>query len=339
MSEEFAPVSAEPSPIVESSPIDGGTPETPPEPSGVSEAPTRSEAIERAFEAVDGERPRGPDGKFIAKETPEGEQGAEPVELVEPKEGEQAEKPASTIAEPPSRFSADAKEAWKDAPEAVRGEIQRAITELETGLAKKDEQLAPLQPYFEMAAKHGVTVDGTLKNYITMENNLRADLPKGMELLAANLGMTVEDMFAKAQGRESQSTDAQREVVMLKDTINGLQQKIDQLSQGVQSTQQDALMRQINEWAADKPRFSELEQDMVRMIETGFAADLDDAYQKAERLNPAPAPAQAAPPAPAQTRPARSVTGAPSGGSNPTGGPTSTTRTEAIERAMSRAGF
>ncbi|MEM9523127.1 MAG: hypothetical protein AAF982_03900, partial [Pseudomonadota bacterium] len=77
-----------------------------------------------------------------------------------------------------------------------------------------------------------------------------------------------------------------------------------------------------------------------RLLETGYASDLRDAYDKADRLNPAPHPAaSAAPPPPVQTRPALSITGAPGAGSDPDARRASKTRSEAIARGFSRAGL
>ena len=76
------------------------------------------------------------------------------------------------------------------------------------------------------------------------------------------------------------------------------------------------------------------------MLSTGYAASLEDAYTKADRLNPlAPSPAaQTGTPAPAQTGTAHlSVKGAPSSGHSAT--TRSATTEEASRRALAAVGL
>lgn len=289
---------------------------------------------------------RGPDGKFVAKDgekpaTDAPQDGQKPADAAKA-----AEDGKSPLSEPPSRFSADAKAAWKDAPEPVKGEIKRAITELESGLRQKDEQLEPLKPYFDLAKQHGVTVHDTLGRYIQMEQVLRQNPQQGLALVAQRLGMTPQDMIQALggqapQGEAATANEKDRMIVSLRQEIDGLKSQIGQVSTSVQQSREQAVMQQVQDFAASKPRFAELEGEILRLLQTGYASDLADAYEKAERLNPAPAPAAPPPPTtpPPQTRPARSVTGAPTSGSNPANRQPSTTRREAILRAAGASGL
>ena len=339
---------AEPSPISEAQEAPE-PPQAPQEPEAPKEPVFRSrrEALEKAFEEVDKPakepakqeaevkpeegRPRNPDGTFAAKE--------KASEAPKAPEAEQKpQEPKSPIGEPPARFSADAKAAWKDAPESVRGEIGRAITELENGLRQKDETLTPLRPFMDMAKQHGTTVHDALGNYVRMEQAWRSDPAKGFDLLAQNFGMTSEDLLARVQGKQRQPDAKDRQIEALIGEINALKTQVGGITQNVTQTQEAALVREIEAFAADHPRFDELEPEMARMISTGYAADLADAYEKAERLNPAPA-APPPPPQPVQPRQPQSVTGAPSAGSNPGNRQPSKTRTEALNRAFGAVGL
>ena len=352
--ETLAPAAAEPITVTD----DAGSP-TPPEPqpqeaAEAPKAPSRREAFERAFKALDDRdtgqksppedsasddgRPRGPDGKFIAKN--EGE-----VALKQPAKPEDVKTEAdkAPVSEAPSRFSADAKAAWKDAPEAVRGEINRAISELESGLRMKDEQLAPLKPFFDMAQQHGVTVHGALGNYIRMEQALAKDLPTGMKLLAQNFGMTLEDFLAAVGGQAASAapeSEKDREILALNQKISQLQQQIGGVQETFQTQQHNTIMGQVEQFAAQNPRFDELSGEIVKLLQTGYASDLKTAYEIADRLNPAPQPEPPATPAPKpQQRQALSVTGAPNAGSNPGNRQPSASRTEALQRAFSASGL
>lgn len=308
-------------------------PETSDEP---QEAPSRREALEKAFETLEdkpegekADRERGPDGKFVAKDKPD-----EPVKAEQPAEAKEAD-------DVPSRFSPDAKAEWQNVPAAVRGEVRRALTELESGLQKKDADLAPLKPYIDMAGKAGQRLDVVLGQYVAMENALRQDPVKGLTAIAQNMGLSLEALVGKVTGQapDQRSEAKDQEIVQLKQTVQQLQQQVGNVNKTVTQQQESVILKEVQAFAEQNPRFEELSQDIKFFLETGRASDLKGAYELAERLNPGPQPAApaATPAAPAQTRPRRSVTGAPSSGSSPASGGSS--RSEAIKTAFERVGL
>lgn len=276
---------------------------------------------------------RAPDGKFAAKE---GERATE-----KPEDGKEAPKTTEAKADhnaPPSRFSGDAKAEWEKAPESIRAETHRAIREMEKGIKEKDQALKPLEPFIKMAREQGTTVDKALSNYVQMEQMLRQNPQQGLQRLAQNMGMAPIHLAAtalgvnpqalhqmlqqgKPQGQQGQPDPRDQQIAMLQQELQGMKQQFGQVSQTVQQQRQQAALDFVERFAANKPRFEELSEEILRLIDTGYATDLEDAYTKAERLIPAPQPAPTSEPTPAppaQTRPARSLTGAPSPGSNPT---------------------
>lgn len=286
-----------------------------------------SEAFRKAFEAdLDapapeiedaepvGEGPaRGPDGKFVSKEPkPEGEEvAAEP---------EQAPKPKTEFSEPPARFSADAKAAWEKAPAQVQAEVHRAVREMEQGIETYKAQVEPIKPYLDMAQQSGTTLQDALQRYVNTENMLRSNPIQGLAEIGRNLGMTPQQMGQMLLGQAPGQPDQQTQYIQrLEQKISQLEQGVNGINQTFEQRQQAEIEAQINAFKADKPRWGELENEIARLLETGYADDLADAYEKADRLNPAaPQPAPAAPLAPAQTRkPPQSVTGSPNPGSNP----------------------
>ncbi|MBO9441383.1 hypothetical protein J7363_04715 [Phaeobacter italicus] len=315
---------------------------------------SRREALEKAFESIDEpekgksaenkavneaevqKQERGPDGKFVSKSQPERAEVKPEAKPEAKPEGE------SSHAEAPSRFSADAKAAWKDAPEPIRAEAHRAIREMEQGIAEYKSRVEPLEPFYQMAEQSGVKLEDALGRYVNLENTLRQDPVRGFQEIAANMGLSLQQLSQMLQtGQPGQADPRDQQILALQHQLSQLQQGFGEVNKGIESQQQQAIENQIAQFAADHPRFSELEQTMTELIQTGFAKDLQDAYDKADRLNPAPAPEpQQAPPAtPAHTRVSQSVTGAPSAGSNPAQRKPSTNRQEAIQRAMSAAGF
>ncbi|WP_068305825.1 hypothetical protein [Pararhodobacter sp. CCB-MM2] len=364
MDDMQAPAPAEMEPIADEQAHEAEAPKAEkPEEKPQSEAEKRRSSIEKAMKAVsedsDDDKPaRGsqstpkPDPKAEEKAEAKAEKPAEKAEKQpeQPqkapeasKDAKEAPKPNANAPDAPSRFSADAKAAWKDAPDAVKSEVNRAVRELERGIAQKDEALKPLEPYFKMAKDHKVNLHEVVGRYVQMEQTLRQDPRRGLISLAQNLGMTPQQMAAMiTTGQPGNADPRDSEILQLRQQIQGMQQQFGQVSQSVEQQRQASVMQQVQQFAASRPRFDELAPEIERLITTGYASDLSDAYEKAERLNPAPALADPTPPPlaqPAQTRQARSVTGAPSAGSNPGTRKPSANRTEAIQRAMRAAGL
>jgi hypothetical protein len=305
----------------------------------------KAKAGQNGEPATQAQPERGPDGKFVSKE--QAAPAADPKKAEAQADGKSdAAKPDKAAGtghdEAPARFSADAKAAWKEAPEPIRAEAHRAIREMEQGIAEYKSRVEPLEPFYQMARTHGVKLEDALGRYVNLENMLRQDPVRGFQEIASNMGMSPQQVAQMLQGGQPGQADPRDQQIMsLRQELQQLKQGFGQINQGMQDQRQSAVLNQIEQFAAQNPRFDELSNSIAEMLQTGFAKDLQDAYDKADRLNPAPAPdPQPDPtPAPAQTREPKSVTGAPSAGSNPAQRKPSTNRTEALKRAFDAAGL
>jgi hypothetical protein len=109
-----------------------------------------------------------------------------------------------------------------------------------------------------MAAKGGKKLKDVVASYVNMENVLRADTVKGLELICQNVGTSLREVAAKLLGLTTDEANTTTEMV--------------------------------TKFAADpaNPRFEELADDIAFFLKTR-TKDLAEAYKLAERLNPAPA--------------------------------------------------
>lgn len=327
------------------------------------------DSIDRAFAQVDGPaekvadtqgkpaQNRAPDGKWAAGDAPAPVAAQTPA--VEPA------KAPSPLDEPPSRFSPDAKAAWATAPEAIRGEVKRAFTEMEGGLQQYQQQIAPIKPFMEMATKSGTTLDAALTRYTNMEGLLRQDPIKGLQAVCDNIGISLRDAAAHIMGQPADQQASQSDATIrdLRQHIGRLEQQVTGVTTTFEQQQTQQLQGQIAEFATAHPRFDELRPTIAQLLENGMAHDLPSAYDMAERIKPSavqqaiPAtqvlgstPAQNAlalqpavvktPDLTAQTRKGSlSVTGAPSSGSNPANRKPSSSPDESIDRAFAAVGL
>lgn len=295
---------------------------------------------------------RGEGGKFVAKQ-PEAAPAAEKGQPSAAKATEPA-KASFTASDAPQRFSEDAKKEWATAPESVRRETERAIKELTDGFQKykqSAERDQTLNEFHEMAKASGKELSGVVREYVNMENKLRQDPIGGLDMLCQRMGLSLRDVAAHVMGQKPEEQASQQDATIreLRQELAGLKQQLGGVTQTIEQQREQATLTEINKFAAEHPRFEELADDIAFFMKSGRAKDLPEAYDLAERLNPAPA-GQAKETAPAGSSPApeppvhpdkgqKSINGAPSAGSSPAAKKrTSKSLDEALDRAFGQAG-
>jgi hypothetical protein len=86
---------------------------------------------------------------------------------------------------------------WFSTREAVRAEVVRLEKELTAGLKKHQaaaERDADLAEFQERAAKGGTTVREALSKYVNLEDQLRADPTRGLEIICQNVGLSLREV-------------------------------------------------------------------------------------------------------------------------------------------------
>lgn len=231
-------------------------------------------------------RPRDENGRFVAKEG-EKEERAIPETRPEVKAAQTQEQ---DFGEAPSRFSADARAAWAQAPLPIRAEIGRAITELEKGLQGYQQTVAPLKSYIDMAGGPEALAQAA-QRYIGIEQQLAADPIKGLGIIANNLGTDLRTIAA--QVLDQPAPENSQEMAQLRHENQQLKNQMQQF----QTERMTHTERQVQTFAETAPRFQELTNEIAWALKTGLAqgdtpeARLKNAYEYAERLKPAPQPA------------------------------------------------
>lgn len=330
------------------------TPEAPvepslPEPKDTRDTPdvrskTVRESLEKAFKAQAekaekpaeiatevsaDERPRNPDGTFAPK-TDGPNVAPEPVEL----------KPEEMA---PARFSEDARKAWNAAPPAIRGEVLRAVRELEAGLGEYQQRWAGIKPYADQAERGGTTLQAALENYTSMERTLRQDPIKGLELVCRNMGMDLRQVAQHVMAQPEKTPEQKMMEQQMEAQERQLRQLREQQSAAIEST--------LQHFAEANPRFKEpqVAELTAYALTSGRAQTLQEAFAYATQLIPAsqpaaviaappavPQPPAPPPPAPQTSKADISLHGAP--GSTPEH-PRSKNVREAVKTAFSRAGL
>lgn len=249
----------------------------------------------------------------------------------------------------PARMSNEAKAEWANTPQAVRAEIHRAISEMESGISKHKEgndRWTELAEFDAMAKRHGTTIKTALQNYINADQAIAKDPVKGIEAVLATHGIKLEDFAEHVLDRAAgvASTGNDPIIMELRQQVADLKGELGNYKNTQHKTARERIDADVAEFTQSHPRVADpdFEAEMSFFITTGKAKTLQQAYDLAERLIPAAkAPAVADPDPAAQNRKANlSPTGAPGAGSDPAGAgrPKSKSIREAIVRASQRVG-
>ncbi|UXN69915.1 hypothetical protein N8A98_22350 [Devosia neptuniae] len=334
---------------------------TPPEPKPAEKKLSTREALEKAAEKVkaDDKGDEGDKDKAKAKPDDQPKKTVEPDKAKEPVKAEQQpEDKAAPVVDPnkprqphddaPSRFSAEAKAAWAEAPEHVRAETHRAFRELETGIQEHQRRWEPIKPYDDLARQHGTTIDAALERYVAFDKLLNDDFVKGLESICADKGMNLRDVVAQLAGQKPDQAQSQTDTTIreLRAKVAELERHIGGVSKTIQTQQAESIDAEVSAFAADHPNIDALANRIVEHINAGLSLDQayakaeEDARQEAERLGFIPKPADPTPAAPsAQTdKGIKSIAGAPGSGSSPAARKPSSNVRDAVRRAMEAAG-
>lgn len=321
-----------------------------------AKAAAKTEAKPDAKEPPKADEGRDPKtGQFASKDKPA--IGAEKTAGASQEKPETAA-PAKSSVEAPKRFTEDARKVWDTAPDPVKHEVARMERELTAGIEKhrqSAEKYESVRQFDELAAKSGTTLPQALARYVGIEQKLRGDLVGGLDEIISNASqgkLSLRDVAAHIMGQTPEQTQSASDATIreLKATVAQLQEQVGGVTETIKTQRETSTLQEINKFAADHPRFEDLADDIAFFMKSGRAKDLSEAYQLAERLNPAPASATADDPSASDAAAAKpdlaeqirkgtkSPSGAPATGSDPVSERPSKTAREAVQRAMRRAG-
>jgi gas vesicle protein len=228
---------------------------------------------------------------------------------------------AAEIAAPES-LSKEAKEAWKDAPLAVKQafvkreqDMQRGVDELKQRYALIDQAIAP---HTDALRQMNATPQEAVDRMFLWFKALAGSPGEAFPQLAKSMGIDWQQLVGGQQQAAPQQqpvnadgTPAAPEIPEpvrnyvgqlenhIKNLTQQVQQNFQQLGGRVESfeqTQQRENMQRttenLNMWAKDKPHFEEVRQEMAALIQSGMIplkdgqVDLDTAYERAIHFKP-----------------------------------------------------
>jgi hypothetical protein len=259
------------------------------------EAPVAEAAPEAPTEApVSTDRPRDEHGRFakVEKPTTPAPEMASPE--IKPAQGSKDVAPAPSPVErpwlsgvaPPPGWSPAAKFHFEKLPQEVREAIAKREQEMDQGAAKFASYKG-LEEYDTLARNSGTTLHEAMGRYVHTERELARDPVNTIVWLAEQYGaMDGLAQFFGGQGQGQQNPEAQALHPVLQ-KLQTIEEELNSYKQQSEHQKLSAINSQLAAFAADPKHkyFANVEEDMAILMESGKAKDLEDAYQKACRMN------------------------------------------------------
>lgn len=197
--------------------------------------------------------------------------------------------------QPPSSWRANVREQFAALPAEVQEEVLRRESDFHRGIEQYRTDAdygrnlkSVFAPYQQDFASLGVNETQAVSSLLQTERTLRLGTPEQklaiFQSMASSYGVPVEALVSDdGDVRQTAMLNAQ-----LTSRLNQLEQQLHGFTTAQQSQVQAQVTDSITKFASDPANkwFSDVREDMGRLLEGGIAADLQDAYDKACNMRP-----------------------------------------------------
>ena len=230
-----------------------------------------------------------PDRRELLSQQFDEVQNETPVEAVRTQEQPNLEPPAEPPVweRPPASWKKDYHEAWTTADPKLKEyawkreeEMRAGVQPLLTKAQYADQMQQAIEPYMNNIRGLGIEAPQAVKALMEADNVLRHGSPQQKQAYFAQLAQQYGINMGEVQ---IQPTDPnfyaiQNELAQVRgEVLNWKQQQ--------ENAQNEALLSEINQFQSKAEYFEEARPTMIQLLNSGVAKDLDDAYQKAIRLD------------------------------------------------------
>jgi hypothetical protein len=251
----------------------------------------RKELLAQQFDAVEaGEDPaparagRDESGKFTKSRAPAQEEAAAP-----------AEEPA--WAKPPASWKKEYHEYWSKADPKLREyawqreeQMKKGVEPLLSKAQFADSINQAIEPYMQTFQGLGLKAEQAIANLMGADYALRTSSPEQKRTLffqlARSYGIPLEGI-AQDQGgaAPAQPSSIDPLVWQLQNELNQVRGEVMGWKQQQEMVQNQQLLNEINSFSTKAEHFEEARPTMIQLLQSGVAETLEDAYEKAIRLD------------------------------------------------------
>lgn len=230
-----------------------------------------------------------PDRRELLSQQFDEVQNEAPVEAVRTQEQPNLEPPAEPPVweRPPASWKKDYHEAWTTADPKLKEyawkreeEMRAGVQPLLTKAQYADQMQQAIEPYMNNIRGLGIEAPQAVKALMEADNVLRHGSPQQKQAyfaqLAQQYGINMSDV-------QIQPTDPN--FYAIQNELAQVRGEVLNWKQAQENAQNEALLSEINQFQSKAEYFEEARPTMIQLLNSGVAKDLDDAYQKAIRLD------------------------------------------------------
>ena len=194
---------------------------------------------------------------------------------------------------PPASWKKDYHETWNLADDKLKQYAWQRESEMKAGVEPliskaqfADQMQEVLNPYMNTIQGLGIDAPKAVKALMEADHALRYSNPQEKRQyfarLAQSYGVNLNDM-----GNDlPQQVHVDPTIYALQNELNNVRGEVMGWKQQQEQQQNQALLGEINNFSQKAEHFEEARPAMIQLLQSGMATDLDDAYDKAIRLNP-----------------------------------------------------
>jgi hypothetical protein len=230
-----------------------------------------------------------PDRRELLSQQFDEVQNETPVEAVKTQEQPDLEPPAEPPVweRPPASWKKDYHEAWTTADPKLKEYAWKREEEMRAGvqplLSKAqyaDQMQQAIEPYMNNIRGLGIEAPQAVKALMEADNVLRHGSPQQKQAYFAQLAQQYGINMGETQ---FQPTDPN--FYAIQNELAQVRGEVLNWKQAQENAQNEALLSEINQFQSKAEYFEEARPTMIQLLNSGVAKDLDDAYQKAIRLD------------------------------------------------------
>ena len=231
----------------------------------------------------------------------EGQQDADAEATPDTDTPESEGEPAPDALAAPSTWPAEHREAFSDLPEEQQNFMLQREKERDAAFTRKTTELAEqrrevegvagvLAPYKEQMRAHGISEAEYISRLMSYDNALRQNPQAAIGQLAQHYGINLSN-DSGADWVDETPPDPQFQ--QLQQQLNNTNAELNSLKQGQINREHHQLVGQVEGFATETdskgnlkhPHFEAVRERMGRLVNAGETTDLQEAYEKAVRMD------------------------------------------------------
>jgi hypothetical protein len=247
---------------------------------------TRREKLLEQFDQVES----APAGETAREDVPRDDQGKFAAKEPEQTMMQQAEQPVEEPVwkRPPASWKKDYHDAWQTADDRLKEYAWQREEQMKAGVqplmekAKLADQFQEvLNPYMDTIRGLNIEPTQAVKALMEADHALRFSDPQQKQ----QLFMRLAQQYGVTLGGELQQQPFDPNISALQQELNRVRGEVMSWKEQQEQVQNQSLLGEINSFAMKAEHFEEARPTMISLLQSGVAATLEEAYEKAIRLD------------------------------------------------------